>query len=133
MPTAFQNASRKRAATAIAGYGVLLGGVLGFVLSPIAAVAVAAVTAALIWRNLSGGLFVTPDTVIVRNLTHTLRLPRSEIAEVTVMADAHDTTGAGYVCVITEDGTCHRASGLRRDPLRGEALAAAIRDRLTRP
>ncbi|HEX3707255.1 MAG TPA: hypothetical protein VHV76_11555 [Mycobacteriales bacterium] len=133
MPTAFQNASRKRAALAVAAYGVILAGILGFVVTPIAAVAVVAVTALLIWRNLVGGLFVTADSVVVRNLTYTQRLPRSEIAEVTVMAGADDTTGAGYVCVITEDGTCHRATGLRRDPLRGEALAAAIRDRLARP
>jgi hypothetical protein len=133
MPTAFQNASRKRAALAVAAYGVILAGILGFVVTPIAAVAVVAVTALLIWRNLVGGLFVTADSVVVRNLTYTQRLPRSEIAEVTVMAGADDTTGAGYVCVITEDGTCHRATGLRRDPLHGEALAAAIRDRLARP
>jgi hypothetical protein len=120
---AFQNASRKRAAAAVAAYGVILGAILGFILSPIAAVIVVAV----------GGLFVTTDRVVIRNLSHTVRLPRSEVTEVTVMAGADDTTGAGYVCVITADGTCHRATGLRRDPLRGEALAAAIRDRLSRP
>ena len=130
MPTAFQNASRKRAAAAVAVYGVVLAAILGFVLTPIAAAAVAVVTALVVWRNLVGGVFVTTDKVIVRNLTYTLRLPRSEVAEVTVMAAAHDTSGAGYVSVITEDGNCHRATGLRRDPLRAEALAAAIRQAL---
>jgi hypothetical protein len=130
VPTAFQNASRKRAAAAVTAYGVILAAILGIVVTPIAAAVVVAGTALLVWRNLVGGLFVTEDQVLVRNLTHTLRLPRSEVAEVTVMAGTHDHTGAGYVCVITDDGNCHRATGLRRDPLRAEALAAAIRDRL---
>lgn len=127
MASAFQNASRRRAAAAVAGYGIVLAVILGFVVSPIAAGVVAAATAFVVRRNLTGGVFVTEDKVVVRNLTHTVRLPRSEVTEVTVMADSHDTSGAGYVCVITEDGNCHRATGLRRDPLRAEALAAAIR------
>jgi hypothetical protein len=133
MIAAFQNASRKRAAGAVAAYGVIVAGIVGVFVTPLAALAVVLVTAVVVWRNLVGGLFVTPDSVIVRNLSHTLRLPRSEVAEVTVMAGADDTTGAGYVSVITRDGTCHRATGLRRDPLRGEALAAAIRDQLAQP
>lgn len=133
MTAAFQNASRKRAAAAVAAYGLLLAAIFGYFVIPLAAIAVLVVTAWAVWRNVVGGIFVTPDAVIVRNLTHSERLPRSEIAEITVMAGADDTTGAGYVCVITHDGTIHRATGLRRDPLRGEALAAAIRDTLSRP
>jgi hypothetical protein len=133
MPSAFQNASRKRAAAAVAVYGVILAAIVGGFVTVIGAAAIVVVTAFAVWRNVVGGLFVTADDVIVRNLSHTVRLSRSDIAEVTVMAGSDDTTGAGYVCVITQDGTCHRATGLRRDPVRGEALAAAIRDRLTRP
>jgi hypothetical protein len=101
--------------------------IAGFLLTPVAVVPIIVVTAWAVWRNLIGGVFVADDRVLVRNLSHTIRLPRREVADVTVMAGAHDTTGAGYVCLITEDGTCHRATGLRRDPLRAEALAAAIR------
>lgn len=131
MPTAFQNASRKRAATAVAAYGMALAAIAGVVLAPLAVIPVVLVTALAVWRNLVGGVFVTDGSVLVRNLTHTTRLPRSEVAEVTVMADSHDTSGAGYVCVITHDGNCHRATGLRRDPLRAEALASAIRQALS--
>jgi hypothetical protein len=127
---AFQNGSRKRAAGAVAAYGVMLAAILGYFVAPPAAILVVAITAWAVWRNLVGGVFVTEDSVIVRNLTHTERLARSDVADVTVMANSDDTTGAGYVCLITQDGTIHRATGLRRDPLRGEALAAAIRDRL---
>ncbi|HVY11732.1 MAG TPA: hypothetical protein VHB18_16440 [Mycobacteriales bacterium] len=130
MIAAFQNASRKRAAGAVAAYGVLLAAIVGYFLHPVAAVAVVVITAWAVWRNIVGGVFVTDDSVIVRNLTHTERLARSDVADVTVMANSDDTTGAGYVCLVTQDGTVHRATGLRRDPLRGEALAAAIRDRL---
>ncbi|HVW81822.1 MAG TPA: hypothetical protein VHB69_12870 [Mycobacteriales bacterium] len=127
MPTAFQNASRKRAAGAVAAYGVVLAVIAGVLLAPLSVVPILAVTAWAVWRNLVGGVFVTDEHVVVRNLSHTIRLPRHEVADVTVMAGAHDTSGAGYVCLITEDGSCHRATGLRRDPLRGEALAASIR------
>jgi hypothetical protein len=130
VPSAFQNASRKRAAGAVAGYGVVLAAIAGFALAPIAVVPIIVATVWAVWRNLVGGVFVTDDRVLVRNLSHTIRLSRQDVADVTVMADSQDTSGAGYVCVITEDGTCHRASGLRRDPLRAEALAAAIRERL---
>ena len=132
MVAAFQNASRKRAAAAVGVYGVVLAAILGYVVHPLAAVAVVLITTWAVWRNVVGGVFVTPDSVIVRNLSHTEKLPRSEVVEVTVMANADDTTGAGYVCVVTADGTIHRATGLRRDPLRGEALAAAIREQLGR-
>lgn len=127
MPTAFQNASRKRAAAAVAAYGVVLAAILGFVVNPAAGAIVVAITAVVVWRNLVGGVFIGDDQVLVRNLSHTIRLPRYDIAEVTLMAGTNDTTDAGYVCLITTDGNCHRATGLRRDPLRGEALAAAIR------
>ncbi|HWA65024.1 MAG TPA: hypothetical protein VG899_01470 [Mycobacteriales bacterium] len=127
MPVAFQNASRKRAAAAVAAYGVVLAVIAGLLLPPVAVVPVVLATAWAVWRNLIGGVFVTDDRVLVRNLSHTIRLPRTEVTDVTVIAGAHDTTGAGYVCVITEDGSCHQATGLRRDPLRAEALAAAIR------
>lgn len=127
MSSAFQNASRKRAAGAVAAYGVVLAVIAGLVLAPIAVVPIVLVAAWAVWRNLVGGVFVTDDRVLVRNLSHTIRVPRQDVADVTVMADSQDASGAGYVCVITQDGTCHRATGLRRDPLRGEALAAAIR------
>lgn len=127
MSSAFQNASRKRAAGAVAAYGGVLAVIAGLVLAPIAVVPIVLVAAWAVWRNLVGGVFVTDDRVLVRNLSHTIRVPRQDVADVTVMADSQDASGAGYVCVITQDGTCHRATGLRRDPLRGEALAAAIR------
>jgi hypothetical protein len=130
VPSAFQNASRKRAAVAVAGYGGVLAVIAYFAFGPIGLVAILVVTSWAAWRNLVGGVFVTDDRVVVRNLSHTIRLARQDVTDVTVMADSHDASGAGYVCVITEDGTCHRASGLRRDPLRAEALAAAIRERL---
>jgi hypothetical protein len=127
VPSAFQNASRKRAAGAVAGYGIVLAAIGYFAFGPIALLLILLVTAWAVWRNLIGGVFVTDDRVLVRNLSHTIRLRRADVADITVMAGSQDTSGAGYVCVITEDGTCHRATGLRRDPLRGEALAAAIR------
>jgi hypothetical protein len=128
VPIAFQNASRKHAAAGVAAYGTIVAAIVGYFFGVAAWAPVVVISAMGVWRNLIGGVFVTEDALLVRNLTHSVRLPRSDVAEVTVMAGAHDTTGAGYVCVISKDGTCHQATGLRRDPLRGEALAAAIRE-----
>jgi hypothetical protein len=129
--TQFRNPNRKRAAVAVAVYGVVLAAILGVVTKPIAAVAVALVTAILVWRNVRSGLFVTDKAVIARNLGLGWRVPLAEVAEVSLMSTATDVARKTNVWVISEDGGCHQVTSLHGNPLRGEALVAKIRDAIT--
>jgi hypothetical protein len=125
---AFRSPAHKRAAAAVALYGAIVAVVLGIVTTPVAGIVVAAAAALLASRNYRAGLFVNDDAVVARNLTHTWRVPVADVADVTMMSPATDTSRRPSVWVIAADGSCHRVAALRGNPLRGEALAAAIRD-----
>jgi hypothetical protein len=124
----FRNPNRKRAALAVAVYGLVLTTVLAVIGLPLIAVIVAALTAILAWRNLRSGLFVTDRSVIARNVGLGWRVPLVEVTEVSLMSTATDVARKTNVWVISEDGSCHQVTSLHGNPLRGEALVARIRD-----
>jgi len=124
----FRNPNRKRAAAAVATYGLVLTAVVGAVTKPLVAIVVVLLTMVLTWRNVRSGLFVTDHAVVARNLGHSWRIPLGEIAEVSLMSTATDPSRRTHVWVISEDGNCHQVTSLHGNALRGEALVARIRD-----
>jgi hypothetical protein len=124
----FRSPNRKRAAVATATYGVVLTTILGVVTVPAAAITVAAATLVLVWRNYRSGLFVTGEAVVGRNLGPSWRVPLAEVAEISLMSTATDPSRRTHVWVISDDGNCHQVTSLHGNPLRGEALIAAIRN-----
>jgi hypothetical protein len=126
--TEFRNPNRTRAALATATYGAVLAVILGIVTTPIAAIAVAALTIVVVWRNYRSGLFVTDEAVVGRNLGPSWRVPLGDVAEISLMSTATDPSRRTHVWVISDDGNCHQATSLHGNPLRGEALLTAIRN-----
>jgi hypothetical protein len=123
----FRSPTRKRAAVAVAVYGLVLAVVLAVLTKPLLAVIAVGVTAIVAWRNVRAGLFVTGEAVVARNLGHSWRVPLGEVAEVSLMSTATDPSRRTHVWVISEDGECHQVTSLHGNPLRGEALVAEIR------
>ncbi len=124
----FRSPNRRRAAVAVAVYGLVLTGVLAVIGLPLIAVIVAVLAAILAWRNLRSGLFVTDRSVIARNVGIGWRVPLIEVAEISLMSTATDVARKTNVWVISEDGNCHQVTSLHGNPLRGEALVAEIRN-----
>jgi hypothetical protein len=123
----FRSPTRKRAAVAVATYGLVITAVLAVVTKPILAVATGLVTVIVVWRNVRSGLFVTDKAVVARNVGQSWRVPLADVAEVSLMSTATDASRKTHVWVISEDGNCHQVTSLHGNPLRGEALVAEIR------
>lgn len=124
----FRNPNRKRAAVAVATYGLMITAVLAVVTNPLVALIAGVVTVFVAWRNVRSGLFVTDTAVIARNLGLGWRVPLADVAEVSLMSTATDVARKTNVWVISEDGGCHQVTSLHGNPLRGETLVAEIRD-----
>jgi len=124
----FRSPTRKRAAVAVATYGLVITAVLAVVTKPILAVAAGLVTAIAVWRNVRSGLFVTDEAVVARNVGQGWRVPLGDVAEVSLMSTATDASRRTHVWVISADGDCHQVTSLHGNPLRGEALVSQIRD-----
>lgn len=123
----FRNPNRKRAAVAVAVYGLVITAVLAVVTKPQLAVVAGVVTVVIVWRNVRSGLFVTDKAVVARNLGHSWRVPLTDVAEVSLMSTATDASRKTHVWVISDDGNCHQVTSLHGNPLRGEALVEKIR------
>jgi hypothetical protein len=127
----FRNPNRKRAAIAVATYGLVITAVLAVVTKPLLASAAGVITVLVAWRNVRSGLFVTDEAVVARNLGQSWRVPLDDVADVSLMSTATDASRKTHVWVISEDGNCHQVTSLHGNPLRGEALVAEIRNAIS--
>ena len=129
---AFQSASHKRAACALAAFAVvilLVGGGQGAVGFAVGA-CFAGITGFVAYRNWVGGVAYIDERVVIRNVLATRQIPMSNVQRAVFVPGRTPFTEWGYVWIKTVDGRSYRCTSLRRSPLDGEALAGTLNDAL---
>jgi hypothetical protein len=124
----YQTRSRVRATVAMAAFALLILVTSASQHALAAGLIFATVAAAVGRRNWIGGVTVTQHELIIRNVTRTVRVPLTQVADVSFAPSGALSGRWGYLHVQTRRGVNVRVTSLRRSPLDGAALAVAIKD-----
>ncbi len=130
---AFQNGkSRKRLVLLLSAVGVI-GVIVGIVhngSSP--RIVLEALVFLLAYRNWFSGLFLTANSVIVRNVLSTRRLTIDQVSGARLVTGKFHFTEWGYIKLEKKDGDLVKVTALRRSRIDGRDLAQSINAELNK-